>query len=123
MTGTSPGAATGCAFPRLAAIQLACCFVGGRDGFRLLLIVKHRDARRMASRDRTDRARLLTDAERIVQSIPDDYSKSPALRGIAEALAATDPDRTEDIARSIIHDAPKALALSGVANSLVARSS
>ena len=46
-------------------------------------------------------ARLLADAERIASSITDESSKASALSGIAQALAATDPDRAERIASSI----------------------
>ena len=41
----------------LAAIQLVSFLVGGRDGARLLRGVKHRDARRVAPWDRTERER------------------------------------------------------------------
>ena len=46
-------------------------------------------------------ARLLSDAERIAQSITPDPEKAGALADVASALAATDPDRAERIARSI----------------------
>ncbi|HZI76322.1 MAG TPA: TIR domain-containing protein, partial [Gemmatimonadales bacterium] len=46
-------------------------------------------------------ARLLADAERIAQSITPDPEKAGALADVASALAATDPDRAERIARSI----------------------
>ena len=42
---------------------------------------------------RADGNALLTDAERIAQSITDNSSKTRALASIAVALAATDPDR------------------------------
>lgn len=46
-----------------------------------------------------------------------------ALRGVAEALAATNPDRAERIARSITHKSSKAWALRDVAKALAAMSS
>lgn len=68
-------------------------------------------------------ARLLTDAEGTANSITDEYSKRLALRGVAEALAATNPDRAERIARSITHKSSKAWALRDVAKALAAMSS
>jgi len=65
-------------------------------------------------------ARLLADAERIAQSIPDKEVKAWPLSEVAGALAATDPDRAERIARSITGKRWKAETLSGVAAALVA---
>ena len=72
-------------------------------------------------------ARLLADAERIANSITDEYSKASALSGVAKALAATDPDRAarlfadaERIANSITDESSKASALSGIAEALAA---
>jgi hypothetical protein len=63
---------------------------------------------------------LLTDAERIAQSITDDYLKANVLASIARALAATDPGRAERIAQSITDDYPKASALASIARALAA---
>ena len=54
-------------------------------------------------------------AERVAQSIPDDYWKARALADVAGALAATDPDRAERVAQSIPDDDLKARALAVVA--------
>jgi TIR domain len=66
--------------------------------------------------------RLFTDAERIASSITDESWKVQALRGIAEALAATDPDGAERIAHEITgaHSKASVLVLSGVAAALAA---
>src|SRR5262249_35086855 len=64
--------------------------------------------------------RLLTDAERIAKSITDKYSKAKALREIAKALAATDPDRAERFAKSITDNYSKAEALREIAKALAA---
>ncbi len=67
---------------------------------------------------RTDRARatrLLTDAERVAQSITDELWKATALAGVAGALAATDPDRAERVARSITDESSKVTALLKIA--------
>ena len=67
-----------------------------------------------------DRARLIADAERIAQSITDDYRKAVALANIAGALAATDPDRAERT-RPVHHRRRlKACALADVAGALAA---
>lgn len=50
------------------------------------------------------------------------YLKAWALNSVAELLAATDPDRAEDIARSIGDQPSKASALSSVAKVLAAES-
>ena len=72
-------------------------------------------------------ARLLTDAERIANSITDEYRKVWALSSVAKALAATDPDQAtslltdaERIANSITNKSSKASALSNVAEALAA---
>ena len=80
------------------------------------------------ARNDLDRAaRLLTDAERMANSITDESSKALALSRIAQALAATDPDRAarlstdaERIANSITDKPSKALALSRIAQALAA---
>ena len=62
----------------------------------------HKDHAAVPVRTDPDRAaRLIADAERIAQSLPDDESKAQLLGKIAQALAATDPDRAERIVRSI----------------------
>ena len=70
---------------------------------------------------------LLVDAEAIARSITDETWKASALSGIAEALAAIDPDRaaqlladTERIALAITDESSKASALSDVAKVLAA---
>jgi hypothetical protein len=68
-------------------------------------------------------ARLLTDAERIANSITDEDSKAWALSTIAGALAATDPDRAERIANSITDELSKASALRSIAEGLATTSS
>ena len=72
----------------------------------------------MANYDPDRAARLLTDAEGIAGSIPDEGSKYWAMRGIAGALAATDPGRAERIATSIPGKSAKAAALSDIAVAL-----
>jgi TIR domain len=68
----------------------------------------------------------LTDAERVAQSITDDYSKASALAANAKALPATDPDRArliteaERVAQSITDDYSKASALAAIAGALPA---
>src|SRR5271166_3159555 len=73
------------------------------------------------------RARLLTDAERIANSITDESSKTSALSDIAKGLAATDPGRAarliadaERTAQSITSGSSKAKALAGLAKGLAA---
>ena len=63
-------------------------------------------------------ARLLSDAERIAHSIIDESSKVSALTRVAEALAATDPDRAEHVARSITDESWQVEALRDVAKAL-----
>ena len=76
------------------------------------------------SRNDTNRvARLLTDAERIADSITGEYLKASALTDVAEALAATHPDRAERIASSITDAYRKASALASVATVLATASS
>ena len=65
-------------------------------------------------------ARLLADAEHIANSITAESSKASALRYVAKALAATNPDRAERIARSITAERWKAPALRDVAKALAA---
>jgi hypothetical protein len=68
----------------------------------------------------------LTAAERVAQSITDDYRKASALADVAGALAATDPDRArliasaERVAQSITDDYRKASALAAIAGALAA---
>ena len=52
-------------------------------------------------------------------SITDEFSKALALRQVAEALAATDPDHAERIANTIPDEPIKASALSDIAEALV----
>ena len=61
---------------------------------------------------------LITEAERIAQSITNDAWRAFALFDVAEALAATNPDRAEHIAQSIPRGAQKALALIRIAKAL-----
>ncbi len=65
-------------------------------------------------------ARLLDDAEQTASSITNESNKAAALREVAKALAATDPDRAERIANSITSNSEKASALRGVAGALAA---
>ena len=44
---------------------------------------------------------------RIAQSITDENTKSVVLRGVVEAMAATDPDRAERIAQSVTDPTPR----------------
>ena len=62
--------------------------------------------------------RLLTEAERIANSITGKPSKANALRRVAAVLAAIDPDRAERIANSITNESAKASALIAIANAL-----
>jgi hypothetical protein len=77
----------------------------------------------MANYDPDRAVRLLTDAEGIAGSIPDEGSKYWAMRGIAGALAAADPDRAERIAKSIPDKSGQVLALRRIAQALTATSS
>ena len=54
---------------------------------------------------------LLTEAERVANSLPDAYAKAWAMRNIAAALAAIDPGRVERFANSITNEFAKASAL------------
>ena len=69
---------------------------------------------------RADRNAFLTDAERIAQSLTDDYRKASALVSIAGAMAATDPDRAERIAQSLTDDYRKVSALANITGALAA---
>jgi len=80
-----------------------------------------------AGNDPSQATRLLTDAERIANSITDEVTKGSALIKVAEALAATDPGQAarllanaERIAFSITDEFSKAVALSDVAKALAA---
>jgi hypothetical protein len=64
--------------------------------------------------------RLHADAERIANSITDMILKAWALKRVAQALAATDPDHAERIANSITRGPEKDSALSGIAQALAA---
>jgi serine/threonine protein kinase len=77
-------------------------------------------AREAAGNGRPRVGRLITDAERIAQSITSESSKANALAGVATALAATDPDRAERIAQSITSESSKAKVLAEVAAALAA---
>ena len=67
------------------------------------------------------RARQLIDAaERIAQTITDESQKSAIRSRIAEAVAATDPDRAERIAHDITDAYSKTLALTGIAEAVAA---
>jgi hypothetical protein len=68
------------------------------------------------STDLARAARLLDDAERIVNSVSE--SKAWALSSVAKAVAAIDPDRAERIASSITSKLDRALALCGIARVL-----
>jgi hypothetical protein len=73
---------------------------------------------------RADGNAFLTDAERIAQSIDDDYWKARALAAIAGALAATDPDRAArlitaaDRAAQSLGEVSKPRALAAIAGAL-----
>jgi hypothetical protein len=71
---------------------------------------------------RNDRARdtSISDAERIAQSITQEYRRASALADIAMPLVATDPDRAESIVRSINNKSRPARALVDIANALAA---
>ena len=71
-----------------------------------------------AQNDVVHAARLLAKAERIANSITEEWAKAWALSAVAEALAVTDPDRAERIANSITEESSKAWALSDVAGAL-----
>jgi hypothetical protein len=73
-----------------------------------------------ARNDLNRASRLFTDAERIARSITDESWKASALRDVAQALAAIDPDRAERIARSITDENLKVSALGDVAQALAA---
>ena len=68
--------------------------------------------------------RLLDNAERIAQSVDDERGSAKAmartLAEIAKALAVTDPDRAERIARSIGDEFQRARTLTGIAKALAA---
>lgn len=66
--------------------------------------------------------RLLAEAGGIASSLTEENPKAMALIDIAQAVAVTDPDRAERIARPITDKLEKALALSGIAQALVASS-
>lgn len=84
----------------------------------------------MANYDPDRAARLLTDAEGIAGSIPDEGSKYWAMCSIAGALAAADPDRAirlltdaERIAKSIPDKSGQVSALRRIAQALAGTSS
>jgi truncated hemoglobin YjbI len=83
----------------------------------------HKD-REPAWAGRARATRILGDAERIAQSITDEFSKAEALAEVVRALAATDPDRAERIAQSISQsitsEFSKGEALAHVARALAA---
>ena len=87
-------------------------------------------AQEVSEAARIDRARItrvLTDAERIAQSITDESLKAEAFASIAEKLAAADPDRATRlgtdavrIAQSITDESLKAEAFASIAEKLAA---
>ena len=64
-------------------------------------------------------ARVIADAERTAQSFTGEDAKTAALAAVAEALAATDPDRAERTAQSITDEYLKASALTNLARAAV----
>jgi hypothetical protein len=110
------------AVPGAAAVPSAPETRGGRPAGNAVSGVAQQDPG-PARQDPIRAAGLLADAERIANSITRDDSKMLALSSIAEALAATDPDRAERIANSSTDEYPKALALCGIAQALAATSS
>ena len=74
----------------------------------------------MAATDPGRASRLIADAERLAQSIPDPNGKASALAAVAEGLAATDVNHAERLAQSITTASSRALALAAVAKALTA---
>jgi len=73
----------------------------------------------LAATDPTRAAKLMDDAERLALSVTDDsFNEAFARRGVAEALASTDPDRALRIALSVTDDFWRAWALLGLADKL-----
>jgi hypothetical protein len=70
--------------------------------------------------DRARAARLIAEAKGMAQSTTSGSFRVRELATVAEALAATDPDRAERSAQSIPGKAPKASALTVVAGALAA---
>ena len=85
-------------------------------------------AKAVAATDPDRAARLITDAERIAQSLTksirqaliNQSPKADALADIAKAVAATNPDRAERIAKSITDTYPRASAFADIAETLAA---
>ena len=73
----------------------------------------------MSATDPGRAARLIADAERLAQSIPDPNGKAAALAAVAEGLTATDLNHAERLAQSITTASSRAVALSAVAKALV----
>jgi hypothetical protein len=74
-----------------------------------------RKSREPGRADRARATRILSDAERIAQTITEETQKAQALASIAGAVAATDPDRAERITQTITSESWKARALAKVA--------
>jgi hypothetical protein len=80
--------------------------------------VRWGSARKNPDPGQTNRARatrILKDALHIAQSTTGEYSKALALARVAEAMAATDPDRAERITQSITLEFAKVSALVKIA--------
>jgi len=75
-------------------------------------------ARAMAATDAGRAARIIFDAERMAQSIPDPNGKGSALAAVAEGLTAIDLNHAERLAQSITTANSRALALAAVAKAL-----
>jgi len=76
-------------------------------------------AKTLGAADPGHAARLIADAERTAQSFTGEDAKTAALAAVAEALAATDPDRAERTAQSITDEYLKASALTNLARAAV----
>jgi hypothetical protein len=115
----------GLAVPGIAVVSTAFDAHGDRLADNPAREVAHKGSE-SARIDVTRVARLLADAERIANSLADEDLKAETLRRVAEALAATDPDRArlladaERIANSLTDKEWKASALSYVAQALAA---
>ena len=109
------------AAPAVTAVPSAPDAHGVRSAGNAVGEVARKDSEPAAT-DPGRAARLLTDAERLANSLTGDNEKAPALSSVAEALAAIDPDRAERIANSLTrkYKDVKASALSRVAKALVA---
>jgi Caspase domain len=99
--------AASCIYPTATAIRLG----GDRDHSREAIL----DSPEPVRVGGPPQARILTDALRAAEAIADEYSKARTLIRIAEAAAAIDPDRAEDIAASISLQGSKEAALFDIA--------